>query len=101
MSNVTAINAAPATSAQFRITASIKGFPVEIAFEGKAENLLALIERLEKIGACPPSSIAPAAASRPVPVCPVHNKPMKPSKKPGSFFCPGRNADGSYCDEKA
>lgn len=98
MNNVTSINSAPAASARFKVTVTVKGFPVEIDFEGKAENLLAFIERLEKIGAQPPAF--QAAGPKAIPVCPVHNKPMKPSRKPGSFFCPGRNADGSYCEEK-
>ena len=34
------------------------------------------------------------------PVCNVHNLPMKPSKKPGAWFCSARLADGTYCDQK-
>jgi hypothetical protein len=33
------------------------------------------------------------------PQCRIHGA-MKQSKKPGSWFCPKKNADGSYCDEK-
>lgn len=35
-----------------------------------------------------------------VPTCPVHGGQMKPSRKPGSFFCSKKNADGSYCQQK-
>lgn len=99
--NVITSQEAPAQSpARFKVLAALKGFPVEIEFEGKADALLSLIDRLEKIGAQPP-----AAQSSPVPavppICSVHKKTMKPSRKPGSFFCPGRNADGTYCEEKA
>jgi hypothetical protein len=100
MSNVTAIQTAqqPVPGARFKIAAELDGFPVEIEIEGKADNLKGLIDRLKAIGAQPPQ--AKPAAKTGVPVCPIHNKPMKPSRKPGSFFCPGRNEDGSYCTEK-
>lgn len=34
------------------------------------------------------------------PLCPVHNVPMKPSKKPGTFYC-SKRVGGGYCDQKA
>jgi hypothetical protein len=33
------------------------------------------------------------------PVCHVHHKPMKPSKKPNSWYCSARVGEG-YCDQK-
>lgn len=90
---------APAATARFRIAATIKGFPIEVELEGKADSLLNLIERLERIGAVAPAQM-PAAGHKAPPVCQIHNKPMKPSRKPGAYYCPNRNADGSYCDEK-
>ena len=30
------------------------------------------------------------------PICPIHNVPMKVSKKPGSYFCPKKDGD-NYC----
>ncbi|QQS46467.1 MAG: hypothetical protein IPM66_21600 [Acidobacteriota bacterium] len=88
---------------RFKVLASLKGFPVEIEFEGKADALLSLIDRLEQIGAHPPGPQSSTVSTAPAvpPVCPVHKKTMKPSRKPGSFFCPGKNPDGSFCDEKA
>lgn len=35
----------------------------------------------------------------PVPMCPVHNSPMRASKEPGAFFCPKR-VGGGFCKEK-
>ena len=35
-----------------------------------------------------------------VPMCPVHSSPMRPGKSPGSFFCPRKNPDGNYCDQR-
>lgn len=55
-----------------------------------------------KAGARPaPGSGAPAAASEGgAPTCRVHGTAMKPSRRPGSFFCSKKLADGSYCSEK-
>lgn len=34
------------------------------------------------------------------PNCPVHGSAMRAGKAPGSFFCPRKNSDGSWCDQK-
>lgn len=89
--------------ARFTITATLDGFPVAIEAEGRADQLRALVDRLKAIGAEPP--VAPVAASEPAkqaaPTCPTHGTPMKASRKPGTFFCSKRLADGDYCPEKA
>ncbi len=33
------------------------------------------------------------------PICPIHHRPMKPSRKPGSFYCSVPVGDG-YCQEE-
>ncbi len=33
------------------------------------------------------------------PTCPVHHKAMKPSKKPGAWYCSAKVGEG-YCDQK-
>jgi hypothetical protein len=101
MSNILQIEkpATEAKPARFKIAAELDGFPIEIEMEGKADNLKALVERLKTIGAQPPQ--AKPAAKPGVPICPIHNTPMKASQKPGTFFCPKRTDDGSYCKEKA
>jgi hypothetical protein len=98
---VTQIAQQPTPSAKFKITCEIDGFVVEVEAEGKADNLRALVERLKTIGA-QPLQAKPAAktGTQSTPICQIHNKAMKPSRKPGTFFCPGRNEDGSYCTEK-
>jgi hypothetical protein len=102
MNNVTAIQPTqqPAPGAKFKIAVELDGFPVEIEIEGRTDNLKALVERLKAIGAQPLTGKA-SPNSGTAPLCPIHHKPMKPSRKPGTFFCPGRNEDGSYCTEKA
>src|SRR5262249_41482593 len=105
----------PAPSAKFTITASIDGFPITIEGEGRAGDLRLIIDRLKSIGAEPPAQgkcPEPVNAqgkcperseptSKSAPLCPVHNKPMKASQKPGAFYCPRRNDDGAYCRETA
>ena len=86
--------------AKFKITCELEGFAVEVEAEGRADNLKALIDRLKAIGATP-SKPGSTQDNGSAPLCPVHHKPMKPSRKPGSFFCPKRDDDGEYCDQKA
>jgi len=106
--NATQLTAAPVAAKlpHFTINFEMGGFPITAETECKAESLPAIIEKLKAIGATAPAAktaTAPAAATKPagVPVCPVHNAPMKASRKPGSYFCPKRDADGDYCPEKA
>jgi hypothetical protein len=99
-SNVTPIESKQtAPAARFTITASIDGFPVSIEAEGKADNLRALVDRMKAIGAEPPvqTPAQPTKASG-VPVCPVHNAPMKEGRR--GYFCPKKVGDG-YCKETA
>ena len=42
-----------------------------------------------------------ANQSKTAPLCPVHNSPMKPSRKPGKFYCTKKADDGEYCRETA
>jgi hypothetical protein len=105
-SNVTPItDKQPAPAARFTITAVVDGFPVSIEAEGNAGSLRALVAKLREIGAEPPATVqTPAQPTKPagVPVCPVRNTQMKVSSaKPGSYFCPKKNEDGSYCKSKA
>ncbi|MGH9754728.1 MAG: hypothetical protein ACREA2_18275 [Blastocatellia bacterium] len=102
-SNVTPIESKqPAPAARFQIAASIDGFPVTVEVEGKADNLRAMIDRLKAIGAEPPVAVqSEKAVPAGVPLCPVHNSPMKPSRKPGKFYCAKKAEDGEYCRETA
>lgn len=106
-SNVTPITAAqPQAVAKFSITASIDGFPITVEVEGKADALRGMIDRLKAIGAEPPIALQNLQSPEPTKAagaatCPIHNATMKPSQKPGTFFCPKKNEDGSYCKHKA
>jgi hypothetical protein len=34
-----------------------------------------------------------------VPICPIHNVPMRPGQH-GGFFCARKNADGTWCTQR-
>jgi len=102
--NAKQIQAAAAATkpARFTITAELDGFPVSVETEGKADSLRAIVDRLKAIGAIPPQKAAIVSAKPAgAPVCPVHNTPMKASRKPGSYFCPRQTETGEYCPRKA
>jgi hypothetical protein len=103
-SNVTPIEskqAAPA-AAKFSITCTLEGFPIQVEVEGNADKLRAMIDRLKAIGAQPPTTAKPGPTKAAgAPLCPVHKAPMKTSQKPGTYFCPKKNEDDSYCRQKA
>jgi hypothetical protein len=100
------LNVTPIVSKQpacrFTINAVMKGFPIEISGEGRAGDLKLIVERLLQAGSEPPQS-APVSTPEPTkksaPLCPVHGSPMKPSRKPGKFYCARRTDDGEYCRE--
>lgn len=107
MTNVTPItDKAPQAVAKFSITATIDGFPITVEVEGKAEDLRALVGRLKAIGAQPPSLFKNSRPGKTeqtddAPVCQYHGAMKASTARPGSFFCPKKMGDGSYCKSKA
>lgn len=101
--NVTPItDKQPQPQCRFTINAVLRGFPIVIEGEGRAGDLKLIIDRLLDSGAEPPTAARPEPTkANGTPTCPIHNAVMKPSQKPGSFFCPKKNEDGSYCRHKA
>ena len=109
MSNNTSEQIQPVSGAisaptKFVIQAEYLGFPVVVECTGKADTLKNTIDRLVSIGATPPAqrttaaSAATASESSAPPKCRIHQVPMKPSRKPGNFFCPKKDGD-DYCAE--
>jgi hypothetical protein len=96
-------SAQPQAVAKFSITASIDGFPITVEVEGKADALRGMIDRLKAIGATPPASqpMKPEPTNEDAPVCEFHGKMKASSARPGTFFCPKKMGDGSYCKSKA
>ena len=61
-------------------------------------ELVTSIKLLEHAGILPTRPTPQTTSS--TPVCPVHQRPMKASRRPGSFACSAQVGDG-YCQEKA
>jgi len=75
----------------------------------QAEKLIShyenVVNHLLDGGWQPSKSFARPVATEPAnggtaPTCRVHGAPMKPSRKPGSFYCSKKLANGEYCSEK-
>ncbi len=62
------------------------------------KDLVKSIKLLEHAGITPTTASSQPPGS--TPVCPVHQRPMKPSRRPGSFYCSAQVGD-AYCQEKA
>jgi hypothetical protein len=101
------LNVTPIESKQpacrFTINAVMKGFPIEISGEGRAGDLKLIVERLLQAGAEPPAAPAQQEPTKAggIPTCPIHNNPMKPSRRPGKLYCAKKADDGEYCRETA
>ncbi len=82
----------------FKAHVQAHGFAGDLIISSTTINdLVRSIKLLERAG------IQPTTASQPqrsTPLCPVHQRPMKPSRKPGWFYCSAHVGDG-YCQEKA
>ncbi len=80
----------------FKTHIQISGFAGDLIISSTTVNdLVKSIKLLGHAGIEPTTAASqPAGAA---PVCPVHQRPMKASRKPGSFFCTAKMDDGSYC----
>jgi hypothetical protein len=100
MSNATLTPAAPVVLELPNM--KIKGYTGTLTLSGATGNeiaqILAAMQQagLEQVAA--PAAPTPQAPSG-VPMCPVHNRPMKESRKPGGWFCSSKVGD-EYCKEK-
>jgi hypothetical protein len=100
--NVTPIESKqPQAQCRFTINATLRGFPITIEGEGRAGDLKIIVDRLFDLGTEPPVSTPAAPTPGAIPRCPIHNSPMKPSRKPGKFYCAKKADDGEYCKETA
>jgi hypothetical protein len=100
--NVTPIESKkPATVATHTISYVLDGFPITTQLETSA-SIRDVVGRLKALGAEPPQASTPEkAVANGAPLCPVHNVPMKASRKPGKFYCAKKADDGEYCREVA
>ncbi len=78
--------------------AGVRG-PLEIRAQ-RVSSIQRVLRLLKQNGVlCEQAPPVQAHSSDEPPVCPVHNRPMKASKKPGAWFCSAKVGDG-YCDQK-
>ncbi len=80
---------------------TLHGFTGTLILTGEnGAEIAATLRAMQAAGmqqAAPNASTAPTADSPPI--CPIHNRPMKPSRKPGGWYCSAKVGDG-YCQEK-
>ncbi len=83
----------------FKAHVQAHGFAGDLIISSITINdLVKSIKLLERAGIQPTTAATQATGS--TPVCPVHQRPMKPSRKPGSLYCSAKIGD-DYCQEKA
>ncbi len=83
----------------FKVHVQAHGFAGDLIISSTTVNDLVKSIRLLGHAGIEPTT----AATLPIgntPVCPVHQRPMKASKRPGSFFCTAKVGEG-YCEERA
>ena len=81
----------------FKAHVQAHGFAGDLIISSTTVNdLVKSIKLLERAGIGPTVSAQQAAAT---PTCPVHQRPMKSSRKPGSFYCSAKVGD-DYCQHK-
>ncbi len=82
----------------FKAHVQAHGFAGDLIISSTTVNdLVKSIKLLERAGITPTNG---NNCTQSTPVCPVHQRPMKPSRKPGSFYCSAKVGD-DYCQEKA
>ncbi len=83
----------------FKAHVQAHGFAGDLIINSTTINdLVKSITLLERAGIQPTTATTQGTGS--APVCPIHQRPMKPSRKPGSFTCSAQVGDGYY-QEKA
>ncbi len=74
------------------------GFAGDLSISSSTiNNLVKSITLLEPAGITPTTAASQPAGS--MPICPVHQRLMKASKRLGSFYCSAKVGNG-YCQEK-
>ena len=83
----------------FKAHVQAHGFAGDLIISFTTVNdLVKSIRLLEHAGIAPTTAASQPTGS--MPICPVHQRPMKASKRSGSFYCSAKVGD-DYCYEKA
>lgn len=82
---------------------TLAGHQVQLTLRGTDERevLTRLETVLRRYPVGHPNGQGASAAPQPRPVCPWHGAMKESTKVAGSFFCPAKMADGTYCKERA
>lgn len=95
--------ALPEAPASVNVRLSIGGADVQWTLRDQDEHRLAarleaLLTRFPQTAKTPAhEASAPVQATGETPVCPHHAKSKESTKAKGTFFCPSKMADGTYC----
>ncbi len=82
----------------FKVHVQAHGFAGDLIISSSTINdLVKSVKLLDRAGIQPTTASQPSTST---PICPLHQRPMKASKRPGSFFCTAKVGEG-YCQEKA
>lgn len=97
----------PTSPSRLTIDFAIDGFPCHLEIEVNAADFAQRVDRAVKTiaaaGGVPPVMLTSTPSSPPsdTPVCEFHGPMKESTKRPGTFFCPSKMGDGSYCTSKA
>ncbi len=82
------------------VTVKLEGVTAPLQIHG--ETVQELRERLQQLQTYDLLATHPAETpAAPVHVCQYHGPMKESSKRPGTYFCPAKMGDGSYCRSKA
>ncbi len=97
---------APNTPSRLTIHFAVDGFPCDLDLEATAADFAQRVQRavqtISAAGGVPPVTVTAPASTPPgeTPVCEYHGPMKESTKRPGSWFCPAKMGDGSYCESK-
>jgi hypothetical protein len=84
---------------ELTVQVQIEGLSAPLAISANSVNeLRRAIRLLRENDMLAEQQPIPSTSNEP-PICTVHNRAMKPSKKPGAWYCSARVGEG-YCDQK-
>ncbi len=98
---------APLTPSRLTIRFAVNGFPCELAMDVDAASMAGRLEKalavIQDAGGTVPVNLTSAPSTPPseTPICEYHGAMKESTKRPGSWFCPHKMGDGSYCKSKA
>lgn len=79
---------------------TINAYTATLTLSGESgAELIRILKGMQAAGMTQATLMPDTAPDGTALVCPVHNRPMKGSRKPGSWFCSAKVGEG-YCDQR-